>query len=112
MFKKIVVVSLIALPLLSLAQVTAFPPVNAPVSSITSLSAVNRVIVNIVNWVMGLFFVAAVLFIFYAAYLFLNAAGNPDQLQHAKDQLIYAIVAIVVALLAGSVRFIVASVLQ
>lgn len=110
MFKKIAIVTLIALPLLSMAQ--PFTGVSAPVSSVTSLSAVNRVIVNIVNWVMGLFFVAAVLFIFWAAYLFLNAAGDPGRLTHAKDQLIYAIVAIVVALLAGSVRFIVASVLQ
>jgi len=112
MSKKIIALSaltLIALPLIGLAQ--EIPGLNPPQTSIRGLSDVNRVIVNIVNWVMGIFFVVAVLFIFYAAYLYLTAAGNPEQVTKAHNQLIYSIVAIAVALLAGSVRFIVANVL-
>lgn len=98
------------LPLLSLAQVVPSP--NVPVTGIRSLDDVSRILVTLVNWVTGLFFVAAILFLFWAAYLYLRAAGNPENLTKAKEQLIYSVVAITVALLAGSVRFIVENILR
>jgi len=111
MFKKIVIASLIALPLLGMAQ-GSIPGLTTPTTGVSTLSDVNRIIVNIVNWVMAIFFVVAVLYIFWAAYLFLTASGDTEQIGQAKTQLIYSIIAIVVALLAGSIRFIVASILQ
>lgn len=111
--KKVISATLLALPSLGLAQNSTFPPVQTGSNvQITSLNQINAIIVNLVNWVTGLFFVAAVLFLFYAAYLYLSAAGDAEQLTKAKDTLIYSIVAIAVALLAGSVRFIVESILR
>lgn len=109
--KKLITIALISAPALGFAQGT-FPPVNAPNVGIQGLGDINQIIVGLVNWVTGLFFVAAVLFLFYAAYLYLSAAGDPEQLTKAKNQLIYSVIAIAVALLAGSVRFIVESILQ
>ena len=112
MSKKIIALTaltMITLPLMGFAQ--EVPGLTAPQTPIRGISDINTVIVRIVNWVMGLFFVVAVLFIFYAAYLYLTAAGNPEQVSKAHNQLIYSIVAIAVALLAGSMRFIVANLL-
>jgi preprotein translocase subunit SecG len=85
---------------------------NVPTTNVTSLSAVESIITKIVNWLTGLFFVAAILFIFYAAWLYLTAAGDEDKVQKAKSQLLYSIVAIAVALLAGTMRYIVQSILS
>lgn len=109
-FKKVSVASLLLVPALTLAQGFSVP--GAPDVGIRSLDQVTRIIINLVNWVTGLFFVAAILFLFYAAYLYLGAAGDPERLTQAKNQLIYSVIAIAVALLASSVRFIVESVLR
>ncbi|MEK9170527.1 MAG: hypothetical protein AAB674_02670 [Patescibacteria group bacterium] len=110
MNKKIIYIALLALPIIGFAQMN-IPGLNPPQTGITSINDVNTVIVRIVNWVMGIFFVAAVLFIFWAAYLYLTAAGDTEKVSKAHNQLIYSIVAIAVALLAGSMRYIVANLL-
>ncbi|NCN52946.1 hypothetical protein GW950_00600 [Candidatus Wolfebacteria bacterium] len=112
MSKKVIAVALLALPVLVMAQNYGFGGLDTPQTGINSLEGINRVIVRLVNWVMGLFFVAATLAIFYAAYLYLSAAGNPDNVGLAKTALIYSVIAIAVALLAGSIRFIVESILS
>ena len=108
--KKLIILSLTTLPVLGFAQQTY--NTQAPDVGIRNLSDVSAIIVNLVNWVTGLFFVAAILFLFYAAYLYLSAAGDPESLKAAKNQLNYSVIAIAVALLATSIRFIVESILQ
>ena len=107
--KKVLTLALASLPFLGFAQFG--PSLNAPTTNVTSLSDVSNLIVTIINWLTGIFFAVAVLFIFYSAYLYLTAAGDEEKLGKAKNQLIYSIIAIVVALLAGSIRFIVQSLL-
>ncbi|MDP3729735.1 MAG: hypothetical protein Q8R26_03265 [bacterium] len=85
---------------------------NVPTTGIRDLNDVSRVIITLVNWLTGLFFIAAILFLFYSAFLFFFAAGDPEKLKSAKNQLIFSIIAILVALLAGSIRFIVESILR
>ena len=106
--KKALTGILLITPALALGQTFN---VNTPKTNITSLSAVESVITKIVNWITGLFFVAAILYIFYAAWLYLTAAGDEEKVKKAKNQLLYSIVAIAVALLAGTMRYIVASIL-
>lgn len=110
--KKYLTAGGLLLPLLTLAQVTVPPVTGAPVTSVQSINDVTRIIVSLVNWITGLFFVAAILSLFYAAYLYMSASGDEEKLGKAKNQLIYSIIAIAIALLAGSVRYIVASVLR
>ena len=110
--KKLITIALITAPVLGFAQYNSANQLNTPNVGVQGLNDINQIIVGLVNWVTGLFFVAAVLFLFYAAYLYLSAAGYPEKLKKAKDQLIYSVIAIAVALLAGSVRFIVQSILQ
>ncbi len=109
--KKYLTAGTLLLPILAFAQITV-PGANVPTTNVRSINDITRIIVSLVNWITGLFFVAAILSLFYAAYLYLSAAGDEGTIEKAKNQLIYSIVAIAIALLAGSVRFIVESVLR
>jgi len=108
LIKKVTTGIMLLSPALAFGQIN----VNTPKTNITSLSGVEAVITRIVNWITGLFFVAAILYIFYAAWLYLSAAGDEEQIKKAKNQLLYSIIAIAVALLAGTMRYIVASILN
>lgn len=110
LIKKALTGIMLLTPALALGQ-TGFGGVNTPKTNITSLSGVEGVISRIVNWITGLFFVVAILYIFYAAYLFLTSGGDEEKIKLAKTQLLYSIIAIAVALLAGTMRYIVASIL-
>lgn len=54
----------------------------------------------VVRWVYIIFFIIAVFFILWAAFTYLTAGGNPDSVATAKNRLIYAAIAIVIAFLA------------
>lgn len=82
-------------------------PGHVPQAVVKEFGQIYNIIQRIVNIVGGLFFAVAVLFIFYAAYLYLTAAGDPEKLTKAKNQLIYSIVAIAIGLIAFSVTTIV-----
>jgi hypothetical protein len=94
--------------ILTVAPALALAAVKGPQQvKITSYDQILRVLDNIINIIGTLFFTVAVVFIFYAAYLYLTAAGDPEKLTKAKNQLIYSIVAIAIGLIAFSVTTIV-----
>jgi len=76
-------------------------------AQVDTVEDVVTVLNRLVSWAYTLFLILAVLFVIYAAYLFLTAAGNPDQLKKAKNQLLYAIIAIALALVANGAVFLV-----
>lgn len=98
-FKKITLGGLL-LPVLTLAQPTP------PTSGITSIQALFDRTTTLVNWIIGLFFIAAIASLVYSAFLFVTVAGDEKKLEAAKNQLLYSIIAITIAILAGSVRLI------
>ncbi len=61
----------------------------------------------IVKWTYIIFFLIAVLFLIFAAYNYLTAQGDPEILKKVHNQLIYAVVAIAVALMAVSIDVII-----
>lgn len=91
----------LALPLLAAAQVTPRiqPPPFTP-GPIQSPSQIINLVNVILSWVATIFWIAAIIFIFYAAYLYLTAGGNDEQISKAHKQLIWSIVAIAVGLMA------------
>lgn len=111
--KKLLTLSLMLAPLASLAQLSRpkLPGDLPQATKVQTVEGVNQVISDVVGWITGLFFVAAILFLFYAAYLYLSAGGDEEQLKKAKTQLIYSIVAIAIALLATSIQRILGSLL-
>jgi hypothetical protein len=59
------------------------------------------------SWMYGILMALSVVFILYAAFLYLISQGSDERISTAKKVLIYAIVALVVAVLAGSVHLLV-----
>jgi len=78
------------------------PPPAAPQGApLTSVSSVVNLVNTILLWVSGVFWIAAAGFVFYAAYLYLTASGNPERVSKAHRQLLWAVVAIAIGVLAA-----------
>ena len=75
-------------------------------------SGIRTAVANIVKWLYTMFFIVAILFILLAAYNFIAGAGDENRLKKAKDQLKYAVIAIVVALVASGVSIVIKSFLS
>lgn len=82
---------LILLPLIVSAQ--------APVLS-GDPDLVTETILRVTDWLFYLLIFAAVVVVILAAYSFLTAAGDPDKVSKARNYIVYALVALVVAFLA------------
>lgn len=66
--------------------------INNPQQIFTVLS-------KIVRWTYTIFFVVAVFFILLAAFNFLTAQGDSAKIQEARNQILWAIVAVVIAMI-------------
>jgi hypothetical protein len=66
-------------------------------------------IAGILNWVYGISGIVAVGFIVYGAIMYATAQGNADTIKQATKSLIYAVVGLVVVLLAAAITNFVAS---
>lgn len=97
--------ALLITPSLALAQP------SYQTQSITNYSDVIRVINTVGNWMLGILLALAAIFIIYAAFLFLTAAGDETKVKEAKNVIIYAIVAIVVGILAWGITQVVQTLL-
>ncbi len=64
---------------------------------------VIKVIDNITNWMFTIFIAVAIIFILIAAFQYLLARGNAEEVMHTHKMLMYSAVAITVALLARGV---------
>jgi hypothetical protein len=106
----------LALPALAFAQgVTPPPPnggvtpVSVPQGTITSLTGVLQILCNVFGWAFYFLIVIAVIFVIVAAFKYLTAAGDPEKVKSAGATLLYAAIAIGVALLAKAVPLVVGS---
>ena len=99
--------SLVAfLPFLALAQVGQVP---GPI--ITNPTQISELIQKILNWVGGIVMTISLIMLLWAAILFLTAGASETAHGKAKNVLIYAIVGIVVAILAFSVQPLITTIL-
>lgn len=57
----------------------------------------------LIDWLFYILIFAAVVVILLAAYTFLTAAGDPDKVKKARDYILYALIALVVAFLARAI---------
>ena len=69
---------------------------NSPINNASQLLSI---LAKITQWMYTIFFILAVIFILLAAYNFLFAQGDPEKIKTARKQIIWAAVAIAVALL-------------
>lgn len=101
-------IALASVPLLTLAGVVVGGPTIAP-RPYTSVGQFQQVFCTVINWLFTFFLLLAIVFILYAAYRYLTAAGDPEKVKAAGNVLIYAVVAIVVAVLARGIPLIVST---
>lgn len=100
-----------ALPLLASAQGSGVTQPVSPPSVNFNINSVIGLLNNIVTWVFTLFLIIAVIFILIAAFRYLFSGGEAGKVKEATRAVVYAAVAIAVALLSVSIRFIVGSLL-
>jgi hypothetical protein len=106
--KKLIGAAIIAsvlLPILASAQVTGITALGP--APITSLSQAQGSFENVVNWIIVIFWILTVLFLIWAAVLYLTAAGNEDKIKEARQRVIYALIAAAIALLSTGLQSIV-----
>jgi len=78
-----------------------YAPIPAPTnySGPTTASGIINIINNVLYYISIAFWIAAAGFVFYAAFLYLTASGNPERVSKAHRQLLWAVVAIAVGLM-------------
>lgn len=111
--KLSLVISTIGLLLLgnvAIGQVAQIPGITQ--TGPTTVGGLVDIIRDVVRWVYIIFFILAVMFIIFAAFSYLTAGGDPEQVSKAKSRIIYAAVAIAVALLAVGFEVIIKNFLQ
>lgn len=111
MSKKIIVcgasIATIVLPFAAFAVIETTP--GSPVTSVGGIIDILDFVIRIVFTVL---MIAAIAFILYAAFKYLTAMGDAAKVMEAHKALLWAAVAIAVALVATGVRAIVESVLR
>ena len=98
----------LALPAVALA----YTPSTVPQANVGSLDDVLSVLCSVFTWAFYFLIVLAVIFVIVAAFKYLTAAGDPEKVKAAGSTLLYAAIAIGVALLARAVPLIVGNFLQ
>lgn len=84
-------------------------PSGVPQGNITSLQGVLQAFCTVFAWAFYFLIVLAVIFVIVAAFKYLTAAGDPEKVKSAGATLLYAAVAIGVALLARAIPLIIGS---
>ena len=100
----------LALPLFASAQVPA-APITAPnsINSINQIAGNAGIVCVIINWIFWLLIVLVIIFVLRAAFSYLTAAGDPEKVKTASHMLLYAAVAVIVALIAKGLPLIVST---
>ncbi|MEK7629943.1 MAG: pilin [Patescibacteria group bacterium] len=105
-FKKIVdglvFFSPLAFPLFAKAQ-------DEPL--ITDVDQIQPAVEKIVTYMYNIFWVVAVGFIVWAAFLYLTAGGSEEKVEKAKKYILYAVISAAIVLLANGIKAIITSLL-
>ena len=88
------VLAIVAIPLTAFAQPTLTTGV------INSYVGIVNILARAASWLLGLLLALAVVFLVYAGWLYLNSGGEEEGVSAAKQYIIYAVVAIIVGVLA------------
>ncbi len=69
----------------------------------------NSVILNAIQWVIGIGGLIALIFVVYGAVVYVTSRGEPDKIQTAKRAILYAMIGLVIVALAQTITSFVAS---
>jgi len=86
-------------------------PESQVLATNTGLGTVLTVICTVASWAFYILMALTVVFIIWAAFKYLTAGGESEKVQEANHMIIYAVVAVVVAIVAKYLPRIVAQVM-
>lgn len=95
-------ISISSVSALTAGQIPSAGELISDAPSVGKASGLIDILKAIVKWTYVIFFIIAVLFLLLAAYNYLTAQGDPEKVKSVHNQLIYAAVAVAVALMAVS----------
>ena len=97
-------VAAVVLPVLAFAQGTL------PSSPFNDVNGFQQFMCTVVvGWLFTFLVVLSIVFILIAAFKYLTASGDPEKVKSASNTLVYAVIAVLVGLLARGVPLIVGS---
>jgi heme/copper-type cytochrome/quinol oxidase subunit 2 len=80
---------------------------NSPNSIIKSADQIWGALTKIVQYTYTIFFIVAIFFILIAAFNFLTSKGDPEKVKSARSQILWAVVAIAIALVSSGAALII-----
>lgn len=96
------------------AQAQALPPgfsspPAGPGGSVPGNVDIIKVINTLGDWLFTILFGVALIFILYAAFKLITASGNPEEVEKAKQTILFVVIGIIVALVAKGIVRVLAS---
>lgn len=88
------------LPALASAQAPATLPSTESYGTATGVKGLATIVVN---WMFGILLILAVVFIVWAALLYLTSGGDEEKTKKAREMIIAAVIAIAIAILARAI---------
>ena len=85
-------------------------PLGKGATNIRDAGGVVNILIIILRWTYTIFFVISAFMVILAAFTYLTAGADPEQIKSANHKIIYAAIAVAVALLAVSINAIVGSI--
>ena len=95
-FLPILTLITLVFPMTVLAQVTS--------PDLPTDAHLLEMIADIANYLFWILLAVSIIFIVYAGILFVTASGNAEQVERARGIILYAIIGIVVAIIAYAIR--------
>jgi len=109
------IVALIALSVLTLSVAPfVFAVDESPVTfgpQVDTIPKLMGLVNTIINWIFTALIVTAIIFILISAFGWLTSGGDPAKTEKARNQLLYAIIAIVIGALAKGLVLLVGNLL-
>ncbi len=113
--KKIAIILLLVGVLVAPMVAVGQPDVTTPEGwrgHIESPEDIENLLESLIEWIWGIMIIVVVGFLLYAGFLFVTAGGSEEQVGKAKDFVKYALIGIVVMLLAWGAVSLVEAFLQ
>ncbi len=98
--------SLIA-PMISFAAIAGPSSPGLPPPDNISFQTISSALCTAVGWIFTLLVILTVIFVLFAAYNYLTSGGEEEKIKDANHQLLYAAIALIVAILSRGVPFLV-----
>lgn len=110
MKQKLVAVGMSALGWMAASPVMAQVNTNITISGYGTNDP-EEIVINLINWVLGILALIAVVLILFGGFKWMTAAGNPSKVEEAQKLLIAAIIGMVIVMAAWGISLYAVSVL-